>query len=88
MNEDITTAEELVEEVEIQALSELDECIDTLTVSYQEFNENRDDKELEEIYIDAINDLKTLLGDYCPEDDSIVQEAYENLFEEVVDSLK
>ena len=88
MNDDINTPEDLIDEVEIQALPFLDECIDTLTVSYEEHMSNKSDKELKELYADAINDLKTLLGDYCPEDDSIVQEAYELLFEDMLDELK
>ena len=88
MNDEITSAEELIEEVEIQALNVFDECIDTLSVSYVEHFANKKDKELSELYLDSINDLKTLLGDYCPEDDGIVQEAYELIFEEMKEDLK
>lgn len=88
MNEDITSAEELIEEVEIQAMNEFDECISTLTITYEEFLNNKKDKELIELYQDACNDLKILLGDYAAEDDDFIQEAYEILFEEIQTDLK
>jgi len=81
MNDEILTPEQLIEEVEMQALTELDECLDTLTVTYCEFQDNKKDKELKELYEDAIFDLKTLLGDYVGEDESLIQEAYDELFE-------
>ena len=89
MNEEITTAEELIEDVEAQAINEFDECIETLSVSYSEYLEDKKDKELRELYQDAINDLKTLLGDYADEDHiGLIQEAYDILFEEIDIAVK
>ena len=88
MNDNILTPEELIEEVEIQSLQELDECIETLSISYSEFLENKNDRELKELYLEASNDLKILLGDYSSEDVSLIQEAYEILFEQIKDEIE
>ena len=89
MNEEITTAEELIEDVEAQAMNEFDECVETLSVSYSEHIEDKKDKELKELYHDAINDMKTLLGDYADEEHlGLIQEAYDILFDEIETEIK
>ena len=77
------TSEELIEEVSIQALSELDDCLDMLTASYFEYTQDMKNNELKSIYKQAVIDLKTLLEEYCPEDREMVEEAFEELFNEI-----
>jgi len=82
MNEDINTVDELLDEVNAQALEELSSCLDLLTTAYIEYNESKTD-ELKEIYNEAVFDLKTLLQDYAGEDTSLVEEAFDELFSEI-----
>lgn len=86
MNEDIETTEDLINEVESQALEEFEACLDMLRVSYVEKTESKT-KESKEIFNDAVIELKTLLQDYAGEDLSLVEETYEELFSEMKEEL-
>jgi len=86
MNENIVTVEDLIDEVQSQALEEFESCLEILRVSYLELQETKN-KETKEIHNEAIFELKTLLQDYASEDQSLVEEAYEELFNEMKEEL-
>lgn len=86
MNENIVTVEDLIDEVQSQALEEFESCLEMLRVSYLELQETKN-KETKEIHNEAIFELKTLLQDYASEDQSLVEEAYEELFNEMKEEL-
>lgn len=86
MNEEIETVEDLLEEVEIQALETLDSCLDMLKITYLENKENPT-KESQELFNDAQTELKTLLQEYAGENEELIEEAFEELFDEVKNNL-
>ena len=86
MNDNITSTEDLIQELEAQDLEGFESALELLRVSYVEYTENKT-KELKGIYSEAVFDLKTLLQDYAGEDASLVEETYEELFNEMKEEL-
>lgn len=56
-------ATELLEEIQAQDLENYEECFETLLIAYREYLDDKSNKELKELYHDAVEDMKFLITD-------------------------